>query len=155
MNIETFRKAGIYFDACRYAAVPEIPHVQDVLYSLRLSDEQKCYDFCVNNHATYVVNVALVVTAVGYDVLCMERYDEQKARKVIAQAILDLTAPEDKCLFNNALEEAAEVVTDEPAPSRSMDRETLWRTCGCASCREIIRERQRDRARPSYERERV
>lgn len=56
MSIDTFKKAGIYLRYCRFAVVPEIPYAQDVLYALRLSEEEKCYTFCVCNHATYVVN---------------------------------------------------------------------------------------------------
>lgn len=141
MNIETFKKAGIAFDHSHHTVVPEIPYVQDVLFAMRMSDEQKYYEFCVNNHATYVVNVGLVIAAVGYDVLCMEPYDEAAARKIIARAILELTSPEDKCLFNTALAEAAETVTGQPAPSKTADCETLLASCGCAECKETVRER--------------
>lgn len=139
MNIETFKKARIYFDRCSFAVVPEIPYVEDVLYALRLSDEHKYYNLCLNNHSPYIVNIGLVISAVGYAVLDMKRYDEAEAKKIIAQAILDLTAPEDKCLFNNALAEATEVVTGQPDPSRTADRETLLSSCGCASCKEALR----------------
>ncbi|GMU25733.1 hypothetical protein KJZ71_04450 [Patescibacteria group bacterium] len=135
MSIDTFKKAGIYLRYCRFAVVPEIPYAQDVLYALRLSEEEKCYTFCVCNHATYVVNVGLIIAAVGYDVLCMERYDEAKARKIIAQAILSLTADEDKCLFNLALAEATETVTGQPAPYR-LKRDATLAMCECASCKE-------------------
>lgn len=141
MNTKTFKRAGVRFDHCRFAVVPEIPYVQDVLYAMHMSVEQKNFDFCRDNHATYIVNVGLVVAAVSYEVLCMEpRYVEATARKIIAQAILDLTAPEDKCLFNNALTEAAAVVIGQPAPSKTTDRETLL-VCGCADCRETVRKR--------------
>lgn len=143
MNTDGFKRAGIFFDYCRNAVVPEIPYVQDVLFALRLSAEQRYYDFCASNHATYVVNIALVIAAVGHKVLCMERYDKAEARKIIAQTILDLTAPQDKCLFNNALTEAAEAVTGQPAPSRGADRDAILMACDCAGCKEIIREEKR------------
>ncbi|MBI5076846.1 hypothetical protein HZB94_00485 [Candidatus Falkowbacteria bacterium] len=144
MDIETFKKAGVRFDHCRFAGVPEIPYVQDVLFALRLSPKQKSYDFCVKNHATYIVNIGLVIAAVGYEVLGMERYDEAKARKIIANAILELCSAEDKCLFNSALTEATEISTEQTAPSRTADRETLLKNCGCVNCREIIRSRECD-----------
>lgn len=134
MNLDTLKKAGVYLDRCRFAVVPEIPVVQDVLYALRMSDEQKYYDFCLSNHEIYVTNVHLVAAAVGFEVASMRPYDEARARKIIAQAILDLTRPKDKCLFDSALAEAAEVVVGKPAPSKFGDRETLLATCGCASC---------------------
>jgi hypothetical protein len=141
MDIETFKKAGVRFDHSRFAVVPEIPYVQDVLYALRLSDAQKYYDICLANHPTYVVNVGLVIAATGYAVLCMERFDESEARKIIAQAILELTRPEDRCLFNPALIEAEEAITGKPAPSRTADREKTIAACGCAGCKKIVRDR--------------
>lgn len=146
MNIETLQKAGVYFDYCRLAVFPQIPYVQDVLYILQLSGEKDAKNYYSPegawNWSTYIVNVGLVAAAIGYEVLCMEpRYNEARARKIIAQAILDLTSPEDKCLFNNALAEAAEIVTGQPAPSKSVDREKILASCGCAGCKETIRER--------------
>jgi hypothetical protein len=133
--IKQFKKAGIHLHYCPDAVVPEIPYAQDVLYVLRLSAEQKNYEFCAGNHSTYVVNVALVIAAVGDEVLNMERrYDEAKARKIIAQAILDLTASEDKCLFDAAIAEATETVTGQPAPYR-LSREQTLAMCACASCK--------------------
>jgi hypothetical protein len=134
MKADTFKKAGIHFLHCRFAAVPEIPYVQDVLYALRLTDTQEYYDFCVSNHATYVINVGLVIAAVAGEVLTMERYDEAEARKMIARAILELTAERDKCLFNSAVikaaQEAGTPLTD------STDWAILTSTCRCPQCRE-------------------
>ena len=137
MTIDTFKKAGIYLHYSHDAVVPEIPYTQDVLFALRLSEQEKSYTFCVGNHSIYVVNVALVIAAVGNDVLCMApRYNEAKARKIIAQAILDLTAPEDTCLFNEALAEATETATGQSAPYRLPRGEALMK-CSCSSCVEL------------------
>lgn len=145
MNVETFKRVGIFFSYCRNAVFPQIPYVQDVLYILQLSGEKDAHGSYspdgARNWGEYLANLMLVAAAVASKVFYMERYDEAEARKIIAQAILDLTRPEDKCLFNNVLAEAAEVVTGQPAPSRTADRETLLATCGCAGCKETIRER--------------
>lgn len=138
MNIQTFKKAGIFFLHSEYAGVPEIPYVQDVLYALRLSEQQKSYDFCVNNHATYVMNVGLVMAAIAGDVLTMERYDEAEARKLIGRAILELVSERDKCLFNSAVTEAAEEAGTPLTSAR--DWLTLTTTCPCPAHREKARE---------------
>jgi hypothetical protein len=115
-NVESIKRAGIRFDHCCSAVVPEIPHVQDVLYAMRLSDEQECYEFCVGNHSTYVVNVGIVIAAVGYRVLGMERYSEVTARTIIARAIIDLCPESAKLHGATAYEEALKVVGEAPDP---------------------------------------
>jgi len=136
-------KVDIYFDFCRDAVVPEIPRVQDVLYALRLTDEQKSFDFCRDNHATYIVNVGLVIVAIGYKVLSMERYDEAVARKLIAEAIIALCPPEAKCLFNSAFVEAQEIFVGKPAPSKTASRRDVLDACGCAECTRMATEERR------------
>jgi hypothetical protein len=44
--------------------MPEIPRVVDVLYALRLSEEQDNYGFCMANHEPYIENVMYVAAAV-------------------------------------------------------------------------------------------
>src|SRR3990167_5669716 len=138
MNLETLTKAGVHFDYCPDAVVPEIPHVQDVLYAMRLTDAQESFEFCVGNHATYIVNVGLVIVAVGYDVLCMEpRYDEAKARTIIARAIIELCPEDARCLFNSAYTQAQEIA-GEKVYFRTTSREQLLSACGCSRCKEIL-----------------
>ena len=142
---DTFYQANIHFSYSRFGAFPQIPYTQDVLYVLHLSGEQDAHNYynaeCDANWSTYIENLMLVAAAVASQVLNMERYDEVRARQIIAQAILDLTRARDKCLFNNALAEAAEVVTGKSlAPSRTGDREQILAICGCAGCKEIIRD---------------
>lgn len=144
MNVETFKKAGIYFYYCRNAVFPQIPRVQDVLYVLQLADKKDARgNYCpagAANWGEYIANTVLVAAAVASKVLYMERYDEEQARKIIAEAILELCPPEAKCLFHDAFVEAQEVFVGQPAPSRRADRETLLTSCGCANCHEIIHE---------------
>jgi len=136
MNTDTFKKAGIHFTHCRNAGVPEIPYVQDVLYALRLSRDEHAYTFSVSNHSTYVVNVCLAAAAVGHDVLNMDRYDEAEARKIIAQTILDLCAPNDRCLFNPSVAEATIALGGKVPESR----ESRLLACSCASCKKRSRD---------------
>ncbi len=97
MELQALLTAGIGFDYCPNACVPEIPRVQDVLYALHAVKEDEVYNFCLSNHITYVRNVHMVAATVAYDVLGMERYDEQKARKIIAGAIFQLCPDEARC----------------------------------------------------------
>lgn len=132
MPLHEFKKFRITFSHSRYAGVPEIPYVQDVLYSLRLSEAEKYYNFCLLNHPTYIENVGLVIAAIAGDVLTAT--DESEARKIIGRAILDLTEEKDKCLFNSAVTAASEEV-GVPL-TQSSDWAVLVSTCACPACRE-------------------
>ncbi|MBI2552004.1 hypothetical protein HYW17_01735 [Candidatus Uhrbacteria bacterium] len=147
MNLETLKKAGIRFDYCRDGVFPQIPYTQDVLYVLQLSDEKDAQGYYgpegARNWSTYIENVLLAAAAVASRVLNMERYDEAAARKIIAEAIMELCPPEAKCLFNSAFVAAQEIFfMGEPALSRTADRETLLRACDCQKCRSILHERR-------------
>lgn len=135
MNLEELKKAGICFDFCLNAVVPEIPYVQDVLFALRLTDEQKYYDFCVANCRTYIVNVGLVIAAVGYAIFDKDHYNETESRKAIARAIIDLCPEEAKCLFRSAYVEARKIV-GEDIPPKGASRDELIATCRCPRCSE-------------------
>lgn len=146
MNIETFKNAGISFDYCPDKETPEIPRVQDVLFAMRLSEEENAYTFCVkNHHTTYVVNVALVVASVGYQVLGMGRYyDEAVARKVIAEMIISLCPPSARCLFNTAFVEAKILAGEKMLPQEQMSYEMILNACPCAKCRQRVLENIHD-----------
>lgn len=128
MNLEELKKAGIHFDFCLNAVVPEIPYVQDVLFALRLTDEQKYFDFCVANCRTYIVNMGLVIAAVGYAIFDKDHYNETESRKAIARAILDLCPEEAKCLFRSAYVEARKIVGEDIPPADA--------ACTCPRCSE-------------------
>jgi len=88
----------------------------------------------MSNHATYIVNVGLVIAAVADELLSMRPYDEATARKLVGRAILDLTNDKDKCLFSSAVVAASE---EAGAPlKRSNDWAALVSTCTCPACRE-------------------
>lgn len=144
MNLEMLKRAGICFSYCRFAVFPQIPYVQDVLYILQLSGKKDGHNYYspdgAANWSTYIENLVLLSAAVASRVLGMERYDEAEARKIIAEAIIDLCPPEAKCLFHSAFVEAQEIFVGQPAPSRTADRETLLATCNCPECKEPIRE---------------
>jgi hypothetical protein len=133
MNLEELKRAGIHFDFCPNAVAPEIPYVQDVLFALRLTDEQKYFDFCVANHRTYIVNVGLVIAAVGYVIFDREHYNEAESRKAIARAILELCPEEARCLHRSAYIEARKIAR-EAIPPEGMSREQLLKRCSCPLC---------------------
>lgn len=133
-NGKQSRKLNPQFSYKANAAVPEIPYAQDVLYVLRRSEVQKCYSFCLANHKTYTDNVQLVVEKVGYRITSMKSYDEAKARKIIAEAIIDLCPVSARCFFNQAFVEAKEVFTGIPLPLKGVASETIRRACHCPSC---------------------
>ncbi len=139
MDLEELKKAGIRFDFCPNAVVPEIPYVQDVLFALRLTDEQKYYDFCVANHRTYIVNIGLVIAAACYEIFDSEHYNETESRRAIARAIIELCPEEAKCLFKSAYVEAMQIV-GEQVPSRGASRVELLAACMCPRCSESGRE---------------
>ncbi|MBD3281932.1 hypothetical protein GF391_04275 [Candidatus Uhrbacteria bacterium] len=97
MSLRQLLNAGIKLHFCPDACVPEIPRVQDVLYALQLVEKDECYRFGLGNHITYVRNVHIVASAVSYDVLGMERYDEREARRIIAGTIFQLCPDEARC----------------------------------------------------------
>ena len=144
MNIETLKKAGICFDYCRNAMFPQIPYAQDVLYVVRLTKEKhERGNYCSEgaaNWATYIENLMLVAAAVAPKVLNMERYDEAEAKKIIAEAIMELCPPEAKCLFVDAFVAAQEIFVGKPAPSKTASRDEVLKACGCSECKRIIRE---------------
>lgn len=109
MSIQKFKDVGVRFNYSEYSDLPEIPYTQDVLYALRLSKEQKYYDFCWANHELYINNVRLAAAVIGSEVFHMYmfgRYDEDRVKKIIAEMIIKLCPPEAKCLFNSAFVEA-------------------------------------------------
>lgn len=138
MNLETLKKAGIYFSYSRFGVFPQIPYVQDVLYVLQLSNEKdKSGNYCPTgaaNWGEYIANLMLVAAVVASHVLYMERYDEAEAKKIIAEAILELCPLEAGCLFNDAFVEAQEIFVGQPAPSRGASWDATRQACGCREC---------------------
>lgn len=150
MNLETLTQAGITLDYCTHAVVPEIPRVQDVLFAMRLSDEQYSgyFEFCRNNHSTYVVNVGLVIAAVGHEVLNQEGgYDEVAGRRIIAHAIVELCPSEARCIFNGAYVAAQEELSGTSSPVREMNRDEMIANCSCPHCVRRFREESAGRCR--------
>lgn len=144
MDIEMLKKLGAYLGYFRSAVFSKIPHTQDVLYALQLTD--KTHECGLYNPAStdnmwgiYMADVLLVAGAVASEVFNMERYDEARARKLIAEVILELCPPEAKCLLNDAFVSAQEEFTGMQALSRGASRYEIIRACGCAECTRILR----------------
>lgn len=98
MNVTDFVKAGFRFSYCMDCVMPQIPHVQDVLYALHLSDKCEEYEFMLSNHEPYVANVHLVAAAMC-TALSERPRNEQKMRQLIAQAIVALCPDEACCVL--------------------------------------------------------
>ncbi len=94
MNAQTMSAAGIRLSYSLDCCVREIPSVQDVLYALRLTESQECYDFNVAHSATYISNVHLVAATLDVSSLSTAF----GIRKIVAQAILELCPQEAKCV---------------------------------------------------------
>lgn len=141
MNVEFLRKYGIFFSYCSNAAFPQIPYVQDVLYVLQLSNDKDTHGNYspagAANWGDYIENTTLVAAAVASKVLFMERYDEAAARKIIAQAIVDLCPSQARCLFNRPFVEAQDECTGKAVRSRTASRDEIIRACECPECRAI------------------
>lgn len=142
MNIQQMKDAGVRFSYTREGVFPQIPYTQDVLYVLRLADaphERGAYNSTgVMNFPTYTQNLLLVASGVS-DVLFMDPFDGDQARKVVAEAILDLCPEDAKCLFHDALVDAHENFVGQLAPSRGMSRDAILSVCSCRSCQKILR----------------
>jgi len=134
MNLAQLKKAGICFDFCPDAVVPEIPKVQDVLFAMRLVETDESYIFARDNHSTYVVNVGLVIAAVGHKVLGIRWDEEITRRQVIAKAIVELCPSEARCLFNSAYVDAKRIAGEAIPMPEKPGRDTLLEACECNSC---------------------
>lgn len=142
MNIEQMKSAGVRFSYTPEGMFPQIPYTQDVLYILQLVDalhNRGAYNPSgVMNFPTYTQNLLLVASCVS-EVLCMDPFDGDQARKVVAEAILDLCPDDAKCLFHTAFVDAQENFVGMPAPSKNMTRYELLCTCVCAACQKALR----------------
>ena len=91
---ETFKAAGIHLAYDASTSAPQIPHVQDVLYALRLSEKHVAYHIVTVRQATYLNNVFLVATAIVSDVGSMRTMPLLELKSVVARAILILSPAE-------------------------------------------------------------
>ncbi len=130
--LEQMVAAGIRLSHSVACCCPEIPEVQDVLFALRLSEQEQFYMFCAANHEPYIGNVHLVAAAVGTGVMMARPYDEQAARLAIAKAIFALYPEHSCCLastcYTKVMEQAGEVVPVGEELERHL------RTCSCDTC---------------------
>ncbi|MDF1497149.1 MAG: hypothetical protein P1P90_03755 [Patescibacteria group bacterium] len=125
MNLQKLVKLGKLFSFSPDACVPEIPTAQDVLYALKLSDKDDKYNFCAANHSTYVHNVHLASAAVAYAVFDMDPYDEEQAKRIIADAIVQLCPAEARCTkYIDVYRQALEI----------LGRDTEHDTVNCLGC---------------------
>ncbi len=138
-------EAGIQFSCTNKGdmddmdTMTDIPRVQDVLYVLRLSEENN-YKLCMGDYSIHISNVYLVAATIGSEVLDMEPYDEAEACRIIAQAIITLCPKEARCFSNDDFIEARKMAGQNiPQPDTSHD--DLLQACGCKRCQSEIRNR--------------
>lgn len=137
MGADKFVLAGVLLDYCEGAVIPQTPHVQDVLYAMRMAQEDTYFLFATANASGYIENVALVVAACGQEVLTMRPFDEQQARRIIAQTILELCDERASCWFNMAFKEAVEQ-TGAEVPPVGTPRNELAQGCSCSRCEKTV-----------------
>lgn len=83
--------------------VPQIPRLQDVLYVLEISKRQEYYSICKENmDVVYLLNIRMVVEAVGNQVKALWPSDSVEARRIVARTIVSLCPEEAKCLSREA-----------------------------------------------------
>lgn len=142
--LNKIKDIGIRFSYCREAVYPQIPYTQDVLFVLQLSEQRDARGYYspagAGNWGEYIANVMLVSAVVASELLIsMEPYDETKARKIIANAIVDLCPDEAKCLFVGAYADAKKLA-DEATPNvTEMSREECILACSCTNCKSRAR----------------
>lgn len=144
MNIQALKSTGTFFVCEHPRPIYQIPNVQDVLYVLGVSGEQKYYKFCLSQiqYTLYVANVHLAVAAVSGEVLRLKPSAARQIRTIVAFAIIELTRPEDRCLFDPALNDAMEMITGMQVGSRTRNHGRLRESCGCSDCKKIVRDQQ-------------
>lgn len=130
--LEQMVAAGIRLSHSTACCCPEIPEVQDVLFALRLSEQEECYSFCMANHEPYIGNVHLVAAAVGTEIMMAQPYDELAMRLAIAKVILALYPEHASCLasarYTKVMEQAGKVVPTGDELKRRLH------TCECDRC---------------------
>ena len=100
----------IYSPSC---VVPQIPYMKDVLYALRLSDEQAYFDFCMSNHEPYIHNVLLVAAETMIKLCSEERVTLDIFRRIIAETIIEQCPEEAKSPSSTAYARAVAVLEGE------------------------------------------
>ncbi len=132
--LNSFKSAGIAFAYSGSAMYPQIPSVKDVLYVLRIEEKPDVYQSALGNHYDYVSNVALVVSAVAFNVLD-DMLDTMTREMVVALAIIDLCPDEARCLSNPRYADVFRIVNQDPSlePALAPDatREILQGFCTC------------------------
>lgn len=114
------------------ATVPEIPHVQDVLYVFHLSNHDARYEFGLQHHPPYVCNVVMTAARVADRLFRIDEREAVARQKMIAEEIIELCPEEARCLFNAAYSEACRL-TGKRLPSINAEQTSLQ--CGCRRCR--------------------
>lgn len=136
------QEATLFFT--EHAMIPQIPRVQDVLHALRYADTPDALGYYstvgAGNWPLYIANVIHIADVVVLDLLALEPYDHDQARKIVAQAIMDRLPAEAKCLFVSEFVELQEIVVGTKAPSRTSSRSEILKVCGCSSCARNLRE---------------
>ena len=133
MDIQDMKKAGFRFSHTNSATIPEIPFIQDVLFTLQLTDRDRNYGACLVHHPPYTANVLLVAAGVAEHIRIA--HQDGLHKQTIAQAIVDLCPDEAKCLFIPAYAEAWATLGHEV---KRTSREQLWLQCGCPRCRAAL-----------------
>lgn len=118
----------------RFAVLPEIPRVADVMRALQKTEQEEAFDASRTSPSTYSLNVMLVAEAVRSDVAYFPGIEGQDAEWLIARAIIELCPEEARCLLVGAYV-AAKRSAGETVEIDGLSRAQIRRICTCERCR--------------------
>jgi len=134
----TFARRGIYLGyKTEKMSLPQVPWTIDVLYFMKLTEQQQFYTLGLHCSPTYISNLAMIAHIVAVDVLCMKPYDEREAHKIIAQAIIEMYPLAARCLLKPhyiRTLKIAETIRYSQEILQSTDEAVLENACTCSLC---------------------
>lgn len=135
MGREDFVQAGLRLAYDQDSPIPQIPYVQDVLYIIHLSGEEKFYEICLFRHPTYIANTLLVAAAVAHEITGPVPVNRPEMLKAVARTIMDLCPEKARCLLIPGFAQAEHVLGLAKTENRSPAELALL--CGCARCQAL------------------
>ncbi len=131
MSLPEFKKLGLALAYPKNTWAQRLPEIQDVLYILRLTEEQRSFTSFQGVNPAYIRNTLLVAAAVSDVIYNAYQKDPEHARKIIATTIVEL-APEEACCLRNQDFAAARAVLDPTLENKA--QEEMVDVCECEKC---------------------
>lgn len=131
MSLPEFKELGLALAYPKNTWAQRLPEIQDVLYVLRLTEEQRSFTPFQDVNPAYIRNTLLVAAAVSDVIYDAHQKDPEQARRIIATAIVELAPKEARCLRNQDFA-AARTVLDRALENKA--QEEMVDVCECESC---------------------